>query len=176
MKYLFLLLLPALLIAGCKKSDTTPTNPIDQLPPATHTGANTFGCLINGEPFSVSGKSYIGHPSGVTLQPSLIYYWYINGQFANRHISMQFDFKENPNVPGTFAIAGHYPYRGYYFYYPDGTVPTGSTEYHTDSTHTGTVTITHYTKTFAAGTFQFDAMNGDGDVVHITEGRFDIQF
>jgi hypothetical protein len=73
-------------------------------------------------------------------------------------------------------MAGHYPYWGYYFYYPDGTVPTGSTEYHTDSTHTGTVTVTHYTKTFTSGTFAFDAINGDGDVVHITDGRFDIQF
>lgn len=176
MKSLLLLLLPALLIAGCKKSDTTPANPIDQLPPATHTGANTFGCLINGEPFSVIGKSYRGAPSGVTAIPYTNTAWYIDGQLEHRSVTLSFDFNSNPTVPGTFTMAGHCPYWGFYFNYPNGTGPNGSTDYHTDSTHIGTVTITHYTKTFAAGTFQFDAMNGDGDIVHITDGRFDIQF
>ncbi|WP_299129004.1 hypothetical protein [uncultured Winogradskyella sp.] len=38
---------------SCKKDedDAGPTDPIDQLPPATQTGEGTFGCLVNGEPF-----------------------------------------------------------------------------------------------------------------------------
>ena len=39
------------LFAGCDKDDDKPSNPIDQLPPATQTGAGTFGCLVNGEPY-----------------------------------------------------------------------------------------------------------------------------
>ncbi len=33
-------------ITGCKKKKPT----LDELVPKTHHGANTFGCLINGEP------------------------------------------------------------------------------------------------------------------------------
>lgn len=176
MKSAMLLLVALALLTGCKKSDNAPSNPIDQLPPATHTGANTFGCLINGEPFSVSGKSYRGYISGVTAIPYTNTAWYIEGKIEHRSVTLSFDFNSNPMVPGTFTMAGHYPYWGFYFNYPNGTMPSGSTDYHTDSTHTGTVTVTHYTKTFAAGIFAFDAINGDGDVVHITEGRFDIQF
>jgi len=39
-------------IAGCKKHKS---NPIDQLPPATQTGANTLGFLLNGEPWTPKG-------------------------------------------------------------------------------------------------------------------------
>lgn len=47
-KTIFLLFL--ICIFGCDKEDK-PSNPIDQLPPATQTGAGTFGCLVNGKPF-----------------------------------------------------------------------------------------------------------------------------
>jgi hypothetical protein len=40
----------SILLFGCDKEDK-PSNPIDQLPPATQTGAGTFGCLVNGVPF-----------------------------------------------------------------------------------------------------------------------------
>lgn len=41
--------------SSCKDDDDTPTNPVDQLPPATQTGENTFGCLLDGEVFIPSG-------------------------------------------------------------------------------------------------------------------------
>lgn len=45
--YPFLCLAAALLFAaGCKKDD-----PEAGLPAATHTGANTFGCLVDGQVF-----------------------------------------------------------------------------------------------------------------------------
>jgi hypothetical protein len=40
-----------LCFAQCKK-DNNNTNPVDRLPPATQTGAGTFGCLINGQVFT----------------------------------------------------------------------------------------------------------------------------
>ena len=51
MKKLILLLLTTFTLSCCNKDDDKPSNPIDQLPPATQTGAGTFGCLVNGEPF-----------------------------------------------------------------------------------------------------------------------------
>jgi hypothetical protein len=50
MKKTLLLLLTIFTLSCCNKDDT-PSNPVDQLPPATQTGAGTFGCLVNGEPF-----------------------------------------------------------------------------------------------------------------------------
>ena len=50
MKKTILTFLAILFLASCSKDDNlepTPT-PVSQLPPETQTGANTFGCLING--------------------------------------------------------------------------------------------------------------------------------
>jgi hypothetical protein len=38
-----------------KNDDDSPQDPVSQLPPATMTGANTFGALLDGEPFIPSG-------------------------------------------------------------------------------------------------------------------------
>ena len=52
-----LLLLAALLVLSqCKKKDPGPApTPESLLPPATQTGANTFGCLLNGQPWTPAG-------------------------------------------------------------------------------------------------------------------------
>ncbi|TXT34444.1 MAG: hypothetical protein FD136_331 [Chitinophagaceae bacterium] len=42
-----------LLSSSCRKNK--PVNPIDQLPPETQTGANTFGCLVDGGVFKPGG-------------------------------------------------------------------------------------------------------------------------
>ena len=47
--YSFILIVSLVIIGiACKKKSD---NPIDDLPPVTTTGANTFGCLVNGELF-----------------------------------------------------------------------------------------------------------------------------
>ena len=50
-KIFSLLLLPILLADSCKKNG----NELSKLPTATQTGANTFGCLINGKAFIPNG-------------------------------------------------------------------------------------------------------------------------
>ena len=49
MKTKILIFLTILSLVGCSKDDTTPPEPALLLPPETQTGANTFGCLINGK-------------------------------------------------------------------------------------------------------------------------------
>lgn len=53
------LYLALVLLTQCSecKNDPTPRDPADQLPPATQTGANTFGCLVNGQPYTPSGSN-----------------------------------------------------------------------------------------------------------------------
>ena len=49
MKNLLYLLLITFSLSCCNKDDDK--TPLEQLPPATQTGAGTFGCLVNGEPY-----------------------------------------------------------------------------------------------------------------------------
>jgi hypothetical protein len=49
MKKTILILATILLLTSCSKNDDTPATPQDQLPPITTIGANTAGCLINGQ-------------------------------------------------------------------------------------------------------------------------------
>ncbi|MGI0040947.1 MAG: hypothetical protein ACRD94_03170, partial [Nitrosopumilaceae archaeon] len=60
MKKLFLSLLFTIAL-GCHNDDDTIKIPINQLPPATHTGANTAGCLVNGIAFLPKGYFTTGN-------------------------------------------------------------------------------------------------------------------
>ena len=65
------LLLTITLIISCGNDDGQPTNPIDQLPAATQTGANTFGCLLDGEAFIPNGG----------INPLDCVYQFVNGSY-----------------------------------------------------------------------------------------------
>src|SRR5690625_4718193 len=56
-----LVFLPLLCLGGCSKDDNSPTAPVDLLPPATQIGANTVGCLVNGEVFLPKGGGLSGN-------------------------------------------------------------------------------------------------------------------
>ena len=70
MKNSLLILILILSMSCCKKDDDNLT-PLDQLPPATQTGENTFGCLLDGEAFI---------PSGGT-NPLDCVYQFVNGEY-----------------------------------------------------------------------------------------------
>jgi hypothetical protein len=59
MKNLLFLFATVLTLSCCSKDDNKPTNPIDKLPPATQTGANTAGCLVNGKAFLPKGTGIV---------------------------------------------------------------------------------------------------------------------
>ncbi|MCA0334533.1 MAG: hypothetical protein LCH44_11360 [Bacteroidetes bacterium] len=53
----------------------------------------------------------------------------------------------------------------------------GGNQYVCNSLHTGKLTLLRLEQNMAAGTFYFDAINPEtGKVIHVTDGRFDIQF
>ena len=58
------LLLAALFAgAGCRTKDPAPAppkNPVSQLPAETRTGQRTFGCLVNGQPWTPAGNPFGG--------------------------------------------------------------------------------------------------------------------
>ena len=60
--YLFSVLL---LLSACSTDSPTPEDPLAKLPPETQTGANTFGCIINGQVFYPrDGTSTLFNPGG----------------------------------------------------------------------------------------------------------------
>ena len=74
---ILLLLLACCNAVSCDKNDDdSPQDPISQLPPATQVGANTFGALLDGEPFIPRGG----------INPLDCQYQLINGE---RYFSLQ---------------------------------------------------------------------------------------
>ncbi len=55
MKSLFILLLAITVNVCSSNDDDSPQDPVAQLPPATQTGENTFGALLDGEAFIPGG-------------------------------------------------------------------------------------------------------------------------
>jgi len=101
MKYtlVFIILLSGLF--ACRKSSS---NKKDQLPPITQTGANTFGCLVNGQVFTPQGFEQ-NHPAfDMIVDPT-----FQNGNFGitvfNKKRKMHMDIGSNEiNNIGVYPI------------------------------------------------------------------------
>ncbi|WP_277633149.1 DUF6252 family protein [Avrilella dinanensis] len=186
-KTLLLLLSSLFLFACCKSDDDIPTpDPnipeIEKLPPATQTGANTVGCLVNGMAFLPSGLL----PVGGNSNPYCGYY----------HDSFVLSFsiikhENNTTAHGSESIAIYSSdtvlEQGGTYYLKDldssqtaayKIVLSPSITYETNNEYTGELHITKLDKdnNIISGTFWFNAINEQGEVVEIREGRFDMVF
>lgn len=85
MKKIFLLLVAIISLNGCDKDDDKPIAEIDKLPPATQTGANTFGCLLDGQVF-LPGRG---------INPLDCVYQYVDGGY---YFSLQANKEINSNL------------------------------------------------------------------------------
>ncbi len=162
-----------LTVAGCKKNKNE-----EQLPPETHVGAFTFGCKVDGKIYTASGK--IGGFGGLNLNPQYANYSFrpldsiidISPRNYSTNLRVEFDFTfQYRNSPGTYILK---TYEGSFF--------DGRNSYYTTNIYTGSITIKFFNGSYTpinlgtilAGTFEMNAVNGEGKVIHITEGRFDI--
>lgn len=171
----YLLLVVSLLgLGSCNDDDDTPTNPVDQLPPATQTGANTFGCLLDGEPFIPRGG----------INPLDCQYQLINGE---RYFQLQGNREdENFNLISLSlsAIAREIEEGETYQLIEEaqGNVNAkygfNGDFYFTSEEYSGELKITHLdmTNQTVSGTFFFDIIDQNGALCQIREGRFDMQF
>ena len=145
----FILMAPA-----CSKDDS------DILPPATQTGANTFGCKINGVVYKCKGHtnankwlategcSFNLYDNRVSLDAWI---------YKPKHkISIEFSYIEKKT--GIYRENIRY-YTGYPI--------EGSDSY---------VNVTRFDDKVISGTFQMDIKFSDGDIWHITDGRFDLTY
>jgi len=170
MRYLLKTVLFTLLLAtfaACNKDDDEP-----QLPPATQTGQNTFGCLVNGEVWVAKGKFPIN-----SISP------FYNGDAfslqANRVIpsenideSIGINVTQGLNSIGTYILNDSNDGHALYNDIKD------SCPLETDASNTGELTITHLDtdKRIIAGRFAFCITDPTCGTVNITNGRFDIRY
>ena len=172
----------SLLLISCGDDDNNNADPIDQLPPLTNTGENTFGCLIDGRAFTPQGGGLGGPSRGASYQ--FIYNdgdSYYNFQvFGTRFSDPTENITINLNLQNFNALQEGviYPIS----VYEDGTAvglyfDSNANRYETTHTHTGTLTITHYDydNRIISGTFEFE-VEVEGEIVKITDGRFDMDF
>jgi hypothetical protein len=163
------------LIFSCKKK-------VDELPPATQTGAHTFGAKVNGE-------MWVPQSFGMFPASNLLEARFVGNtlriqarNFASSPTETEFEiFLLNATAPGTFQLNTDGSYRNpaaNYGYYVKRNV-TPINEWQTSSQYTGTVTLTRVDTAakIVSGTFQFNAINQYNTPVplSVTEGRFDIK-
>ena len=166
MKKTFSILLIPFLFTCCKKSK-------NQLPTLGHTGENMLACYVNGSPFIISG--HMTAPALLSIV-SGIEYSYLNSytpsffiygiqEFTNDKIGFYFNYNGMPGVYNFYfdtTLVNPGQYGGFY-----------NNGYSTTATNPGTTDITYFDGKIVAGTFSFDAVDS-GNVVHITDGEFDI--
>lgn len=160
-------------LAACKKDD-----PESSLPTATQVGANTGGCLINGEPFVATGKS------GTILSSSTPA---LRGGFDQQdNFSVVLSGRTSRGYTDIILTVkcitpGTYPLMEQSQAYSTGNAYCSfSTDaYFTTKKEAGRITITKLNKASnsAAGTFDFTARSYQDSTrtITVTAGRFDWQ-
>jgi hypothetical protein len=153
----------------------------EKLPRSTQEGKNTFGCKVNGKnwvpkgggPFSGINPTYGGFWYGFNQIYVEAYdkdetiQIYLRNMFSTGEYSLNFNTIPQPDnlYPDNYAL------------YSKGKGPSANT-YITTSEHTGKVFITKRdtVNSIISGSFHFNAVNKrTGEVIKVTEGRFDIK-
>ncbi len=164
-------LLAALLLAAACDNAPEPT-PADKLPPATMYGANTFGCLVNGEVWLPHSGSIWDEALNVKHDRG----WVGCDQLfigATKIYSSEKDIYQEIILNVWCPVLGENDLTFLKGVYRDAK---GCGRYHLDtlSQHKLFVTRLDTINYIASGTFYFTAINDDcQDTIRITEGRFD---
>ena len=162
----------ALIFTGCDKDEPT-CQGIDCLPPATQTGAGTFGCLVNGEPYVDNSGRFN------------CFYQLVNGEYRF-NLSPNFERKlfneldigcRNVNFTTTqsFDLAISTDGGGAATWF----IGNELRDISTNLNYNGMCQITNFSSTTKtiSGTFEFKIFDEVTQTLYvITEGRFDSKF
>lgn len=179
MKNIFLLSLLTIALFSCKKE-------VDELPPATQTGANTFGAKVGDKLWTPQGFGI------APTAPILAATWASQGgivrinarNFSSSPTETEMEiYLQNVYAPGTFQLnqsTSKYPDQtaNYGYYIERRFMP--KNDWITTPQHTGSVNITKFDSVnrIISGTFQFTAASTDNTTSPLTvsDGRFDLKF
>ncbi|WP_286760330.1 DUF6252 family protein [Salegentibacter sp. UBA1130] len=170
-----LLFIMFLLTSSCSKEEDC-YNPVDCLPAATQTGANTAGCLVDGQVFLPGGQSL---NSGSVLKAQYVFH---NGKYIfgvsirnrnNGNKMVMIESKDEKLEEGdTYSMkkSSDISTTGVYL--------NGLIGYSTTDEVTGEFTITNLDESnrILSGTFWFDAVNNNAEIVKVRNGRFDVRY
>lgn len=176
-KILLLFLIPVLLAASCKK-ENNPNND-DQLPPATQTGANTFGCKVNGKVYIPKGFDGTGTPN-----PKKIFENGLNGLPYLQINAKQYDqtgqvgnliiYIDSLIGTGEYKIYSHKKQIGF----GSNLIPSCGILANDDTQYkSGIIQLTKYDLSagIISGVFSFKIKPSNCDTLFFTEGRFDFK-
>lgn len=168
----------------CKRDDPTPQSPKDLLPPETQTGAGTFGCLLNGQPWLPSGTLNVPNffvvydpafqKGSLEVRAYRVFgsaknrqYLTIGGGGVNQTGKYPLTASTSPPVPGAgtvfFSDNSKAAPCNYYDLLPGTTTTTGSL----------TLTRLDERQGIISGTFEFTLAQPGCDTIKVTQGRFD---
>ena len=173
MKQLVLPALALLLLTQCKKADP---DPVSALPPATQTGANTFGCLVNGQPWTPQGYNGSSNYSVVYDAKlnggvfDLAVYRYNAGSSAQQYMVL---YANQVSAAKSYSFKS--PQRTRASFNDDKTNCYWSSRDSATTYRRGHLTITRLDLAAGviAGTFEFTLYKPGCDSVRVTQGRFD---
>ena len=175
MKKLLSILMFASIFIACNKEDNPkPTNPIDQLPPATQIGANTFGCLLDGEVFK---------PDNLPNRTNC-FYQFLNGEYYF-YVSAQKKLANDDLITLALKTQKKQIFQNEnYSLFEDkvgkisGNYLKNLDFYSTSISYSGQLKITKLDKInfIVSGTFWFDVKDNLGVVHQIRKGRFDMEY
>ncbi|SDF17521.1 DUF6252 family protein [Epilithonimonas hungarica] len=172
---LFFTLLSIGLLSSCKDDEQ------DQnvLPEATQSGKNTAGALINGKVWVATTKKLNSNNDGTYCEK------------LNENYLIKLDLRKNPDrytesiylivsIPNleinqTYEVINQTPDDGYnYATY----ISNDKVSYSSNPNNSGRIKITRLDlqNQIVSGTFEFKAKDSNGNIVTITEGRFDKKF
>jgi hypothetical protein len=164
------------LLTQCSRCKDQDPSPEQQLPPATQTGANTFGCLINGKPYLPAGNNG-------TSNYAVLYDPGFNGGSLDIRTYNKAGSNDLYLLVGGDSIAQVQTYlmkigssTGIYF--DDPSRPASCTTVNTgdkDTYRKGRLMITRLDLQagIISGTFEATLARPGCDTVRITQGRFD---
>ncbi len=179
MKYLFTLLVLVFITTSCDP-DSIFTKRKNHLPPETQIGANTAGCLINGNVF-------LPYQEGQYPSLTCTYNQYQGVKFFGLTIrdsrgkgvkSIYIDTLELTLEAGQIIPLNKHFMLDQNFTGGAARYNINNVKYYTDSENIGELKITKvdFPNGIIAGTFWFDAKNSEGETVTVRDGRFDMEF
>ena len=170
-----LLLALCSIFAACKKDHPSKTE-LEKLPPATQTGANTFGCLLNGNLYIPGGGGVFENVLSVQYDPT----------FQGGNLSI----RAKKIITGTQTISitlngdsintvGNYPlllHSKFNVVYSDQLGCAFHTYY--DSPILGYLDVRKFDNSnrIISGTFSFKVTTSTCGTIDGTDGRFDVKF
>ena len=173
----FLMLAALLGLSQCRKDPAPtppPVNQVDLLPSATQTGRRTFGCLVNGQPWTPAGNPFAGPLFTAEYDKQHLRLIATRGIVSNGATTLEAIQIEIDSISGPkkFILSSD---NSSFTNYEN---VTAKCIYYTDATHPAAVIITRLdlVNRIVSGTFDFTLETPGCGKVTVTEGRFDSPF